>query len=106
MGLAIEDIYFRGIPVRYIDLGQELDCTGDSPMTDAIFEGNLVHDALGDAIRSIVDQLKKHPFIESRINPIVTAEDFKSAFKCVPKKQRHPLMMWGIPLQSLCGGIC
>jgi hypothetical protein len=78
-------------PFGYSDLSQELEHTGDSPMADAMFDGNIVHDALGyPAIIAIVDQLKKHPLIESKINPIVTTEDFKSAFECVPEKILSP----------------
>jgi hypothetical protein len=54
-------------------------------MADDIYDGFL--EALSDpAIQAIVDQLKKHPLLENIIKPVVTAEDFKSAFKCVPKK--------------------
>jgi hypothetical protein len=56
-------------------------------MEDDIFEDNLSHDELGyPSIRAIVYQLKKHPLIETIINPIVTTDAFKSAFKCVPEK--------------------
>jgi hypothetical protein len=38
------------------------------------------------ANRAIVEQLCKHPSIDKILKPVVTPEDFKSAFKCVPEK--------------------
>jgi hypothetical protein len=38
------------------------------------------------AINAIVAQLRKHPAIDKTLKPVVTPEDFKSAFKCVPEK--------------------
>jgi hypothetical protein len=74
-------------PFGYTALGKELGHTGDSPMADDIYDGVLEHEALSDpAIRAIVDQLKKHLLLEKIIKTIVTAEDFKLAFKCVPYK--------------------
>jgi hypothetical protein len=61
--------------------------TGDTPMADFILEGTFEHDALyDDALASIIIQLWKHPAVRQIIRPIVTKEDFKSAFKCVPEK--------------------
>jgi hypothetical protein len=72
-------------------------------MGDAIFEDNLSHSALGDpAIRDIADKLKKHPMIESIINPIVTADNFKSAFKCVPEKMTPPPSGCGVHHYKVC----
>jgi hypothetical protein len=68
-------------------LGKELGHTGDSHMADEIYNGTLDNEALNDkAINAIVIQLRKHPAIQQILSPIVTEEDFKSAFKCVPEK--------------------
>jgi hypothetical protein len=37
-------------------------------------------------INAIVAQLRTHPAIKKIFKPVVTPEDFKSAFKCVPEK--------------------
>jgi hypothetical protein len=67
---------------RYTALGKKLGHKGDSPMADDIYDGVLEHEALSDpAIQVIVDQLKNHPLLEKIIKPVVTGEDFKSAFK-------------------------
>jgi hypothetical protein len=56
-------------------------------MKQSIYDGTLVHDALIDnAIQAIVEQLRKYPAIEKILTPVVTPEDFKSAFKCVPER--------------------
>jgi hypothetical protein len=70
-----------------MDLGKKLGHTGDSQMAQDIFEGKLEHAALSDsAIHTIVEQLRKHSAIDNILKPVVTPEDFKSAFKCVPEK--------------------
>jgi hypothetical protein len=69
-------------PFVYTDLGKELGHTGDSQMAQDIFEGKLEHAGLSDsAIHAIVEQLRKHPSIDKIFKPVVTPEDFKSAFK-------------------------
>jgi hypothetical protein len=74
-------------PFGYTTLGKDLGHTGDSPMADDIYDGVLEHEALNEpTIQAIVDQLKKHPLLQKIIKPVVTAEAFKSAFKCVPEK--------------------
>jgi hypothetical protein len=74
-------------PFGYTDLGKELGRTGDSSVAQAIYGRNLEHDALIDiAIQVIVKQLRKYPAIEKILTPVVTPEDFKSAFRCVPEK--------------------
>jgi hypothetical protein len=74
-------------PFGYTPLGKELGPTGDSRMTDNIFNGTLDHAALDDeAINAIVNQLRKHPEMQKILSPIITEEDFKSAFKCVSEK--------------------
>jgi hypothetical protein len=56
-------------------------------MADDILDGTLEHEALRDeAIQVIVKQLRQQPTIQQIIEPIITVEDFKSAFKCVPEK--------------------
>jgi hypothetical protein len=61
--------------------------TGDTQMAEDILDGTLEHEALrDDAIQAIVKQLKQHNTIQQIIEPIITVEDFKSAFKCVPEK--------------------
>jgi hypothetical protein len=56
-------------------------------MADAIIEGTFEHDALSDdALVAIVKEFCQHPVVRKIINHIVTEEDFKSAFKCVPEK--------------------
>jgi hypothetical protein len=56
-------------------------------MAQDIYDGTLEHDALSDgAIHAILSQLRKHPAIDKIIKPVVSPEDFKSAFKCVPEK--------------------
>jgi hypothetical protein len=56
-------------------------------MANDIYDGYTEHEALSDpVIQAIVDQLKNHPLLEKIIKPKVTAEDFNSAFKCVPEK--------------------
>jgi hypothetical protein len=83
-----EQFYDAGaMTFGYTDLGKQRGHTGDSPMAQAIYDVNLEHDALSDsAIQAIFKQLRKHPVIEKILNPVVTPEDFKSAFKCVPEK--------------------
>jgi hypothetical protein len=72
---------------RYTPLGEELGHNGDTKMAEDILDGNLDHEALrDDAIQEIVKQLMQHPTIQQIIKPIITVEDFKSAFKCVSDK--------------------
>jgi hypothetical protein len=74
-------------PFGYTALGKEIGHTGDSPMADDIYVGVLEHEARSDpVIQAIVCQLKNHPLLENIIKPVVTEEDFKSAFKYIPKK--------------------
>jgi hypothetical protein len=74
-------------PFGYTDLGKDMVHTGDSQMDQDIYDGTLQHDALSDeAIYAIVVQLQKHPAIDKILKPVVSPEDFKSAFKFVPEK--------------------
>jgi hypothetical protein len=61
--------------------------TEDSAMAEEILDGTLEHDCMKDeAIRAIVQQLKRHPTIQGILTPIVSAKDFQSCFKYVPEK--------------------
>jgi hypothetical protein len=72
-------------------------------MADDIYEGFLELEALSDPdIEAIVDQLKNHPLLEKIIKPVVTAEDFKSAFKCVPKKTATSPSVRGVHHYKAC----
>jgi hypothetical protein len=74
-------------PFGYSPLGKELVHTGDSEMADAIHEGTLEHEALSiAAINAVVNHILKNPALDKVLNPVVTEEDFKSAFKCVRGK--------------------
>jgi hypothetical protein len=74
-------------PFLYTDLGKYLGHTGDSQMDQYIYDGTLQHDALSDeALYAIFVHLRKHPAIDKILKPVVSPEDFKSAFKCVPEK--------------------
>jgi hypothetical protein len=77
-------------PFGFTDIGKELGHTGDSVMAEEILDGTLEHDCMKDeAIRSIVQQLKRHPTIQGILTPIVSVKDFRSYFKCVPEKLHH-----------------
>jgi hypothetical protein len=74
-------------PFGYTPLGEELGHAVDTQMAEDIMDGTLEHEALrDDAIQSIVKHLRQHPALQQIIEPTVTVEDFKSAFKCVPEK--------------------
>jgi hypothetical protein len=84
-------------PFGYTDLDKELGHTCDSPLVDIIYDGILEQDALSDlVIQEIVDQLKKHPLLVNIIKPVVTPEDFKSDFICVPVKTSPSLSGRGV----------
>jgi hypothetical protein len=71
---------------RYTPLGKELGHTGYTQMAEVILDGTLEHEVLrDDAIQAVVRQLRQHPAIQQKIEPIITVE-VKSAFKCVPEK--------------------
>jgi hypothetical protein len=74
-------------PFGYTPLGDELGHTGDTLMTDDIYNGKLEHRSLTDhAIKAIVKQLCKRPLLTKMISPVVTTEDFISFFGCVVEK--------------------
>jgi hypothetical protein len=89
-------------PFGYIYLGKELGHTGDSPMAQAIYDGNLEHALSDSAIQAIVKQLCKHPAIEKILNPVVTPEDFKSVFKSVPEKTASSFSGKGVHHYKAC----
>jgi hypothetical protein len=72
-------------------------------MAQYIYDGTIQHDALSDeAIYSIVVQLRKHPAIGKIIKPVVSPEDFKSAFKCVPEKTASSFSGRGVHHYKAC----
>jgi hypothetical protein len=74
-------------PFGYTALGEELGHTGDTQIAEDILDGTLEHEEpRDDAIQAIVKQLRQHPAIQQIIEPIITVEDFKLIFKCVPEK--------------------
>jgi hypothetical protein len=90
-------------PFGYTTLGKELGHTGDSPMAVDIYNGTIDHEALDDeAINVIVNQLRKHPEIQQIISPIITEEDFKSTFKCVPEKTALSFSGQGVHHYKAC----
>jgi hypothetical protein len=46
--------------------------------------------------------LRKHPAIEKILTPVVTPDDFKSAFKCVPEKPVSSFSGIGIHTYKAC----
>jgi hypothetical protein len=90
-------------PCGYIDLGKDMGHTGDSQMAQDIYDGTLQHDALSDeAIYAIFVQLRKHPAIDKILKPVVSPEDFKSAFKCVPEKTASSFSGRGVHHYKAC----
>jgi hypothetical protein len=90
-------------PFRYTDLGKDLVHTGDSQMSQDIYDGPLEHDALSDgAIYAIVAQLRKHPAIDKILKPVLSPEDFKSAFKYVPDKTASSFSGRGVHHYKAC----
>jgi hypothetical protein len=90
-------------PFGYTPLSKELGHTGDSPMADEIYNGTLNHESLDyEAINAIVTQLRKHSAIQQILSPIVTEEDFKSAFKGVPEKTASSYSGRGVHHYNAC----
>jgi hypothetical protein len=72
-------------------------------MPQTIYDETLEHDALcGSAIHAILAHLRKHRAIENIITPVVTPEDFKSAFKCVPEKTAPSFSGMGVHHYRTC----
>jgi hypothetical protein len=90
-------------PLIYMELGRTVGHNVDTPMADDILEGTFKLDALSkDALAAIVKQLRQHPTVIQIINPIVTEEDFKSAFKFVLDKMVLSLSDRGIHHYKAC----
>jgi hypothetical protein len=91
-------------PFGYTPRGKELDHTDDSPMADEKYNGSLNHQALwnDEAMNAIVIQLRKHPAIQHILSPIVTEEDFKSAFNGVPENTASSYSGRGIHHYKAC----
>jgi hypothetical protein len=72
-------------------------------MAQYIFEGKLERsDLIDSAIHAIVEQLRKHPAIDKIMKPVVTPEDFKFAFKCVPEKTTSSFSGRGVHYYEVC----
>jgi hypothetical protein len=90
-------------PFRYTDIGKYLSHTGDSQMAQDIYDGTIQHDDLSDeAIYAIVVQLRKHPAIDKILKPVMSPEDFKSAFKCVTEKKSSSFSGRGVHHYKAC----
>jgi hypothetical protein len=90
-------------PFGFTDGGRELGHTGDSAMAEEILEGTLDHECMkNEAIRAIVQQLKRHPTIQGILTPIVSAKDFQSCFKCVPEKTASSYSGQSVPHCKAC----
>jgi hypothetical protein len=90
-------------PFGYTELGKDLGHTGDSQMAQDIYDGTLEHYALSDgAIHAIVSQLWKHQAIDKILKTVVSPEDFKSAFKCVPEKTASSFSGRGVHHYKSC----
>jgi hypothetical protein len=72
-------------------------------MPEAILDGTFEHESLTDeALAVILQQLRKHPNMQEIIQPIITEEDFKSAFKCVPEKMASSFSGRGVHHYNAC----
>jgi hypothetical protein len=72
-------------------------------MAQDIYYGTLQQDTLsGEAIYAIVVHLRKHPAIDKILKPVVSPEDFKSAFKRVPEKKVASLSGRGVHHYKAC----
>jgi hypothetical protein len=90
-------------PFGYTYLGKDLGHTGYSQMAQDIYDGTLQHDALSDeSIYAIVVPLRKHPAIDKILKPVLSPEDFKSAFKCVPDKTASSFLGRGVHHYKAC----
>jgi hypothetical protein len=90
-------------PLGLTDLSRELGHTGDSATAEEILDGTLYHDYMkDDAIRAIAQQLKRHPPIQGKLIPIVSAKDFQSCFKGVPEKTASSYSGRSVPHYKAC----
>jgi hypothetical protein len=83
-------------PFGYMELGDGLGHTCNSPLADDILAGKADHPALtNEDMHAILKQLRRHPVIQKIIKPVITVEDFRSAVKCVPEKKHCPTLAEG-----------
>jgi hypothetical protein len=72
-------------------------------MAEDILNGTLQHKCMEDeAIRAIVEQLKRHSTIQGVLTPIAMAKDFQSCFKCVPEKTASSFLGRSVPHYKAC----
>jgi hypothetical protein len=72
-------------------------------MAEAILDGTFKNESLTDeALPAILQQLWKHPNVQEIIRPIITEEDFKSAFKCVSEKMASSFSGRGVHHYKAC----
>jgi hypothetical protein len=72
-------------------------------MDQEIYDGTLEQDASSnEAINAIVSQLRKHPAIDKILKPVITPEDFKSAFKYMPEKTASYFLGRGVYHYKAC----
>jgi hypothetical protein len=72
-------------------------------MAQDIYGGTLEHDALSDgATHVIIEKLRKHPATDKILEPVVTPEDFKYAFKGVPEKTASSFSGRGVHHYKAC----
>jgi hypothetical protein len=100
----VEQFSHRGkTPLGYTELGDALGHTGDSPLAEDILDGKADHPAFtNEALHAIVKQLRRHTVIQKIIKPVITVEDFRSTFKCVPEKTASSYSGRGIPHYKAC----
>jgi hypothetical protein len=90
-------------PLGFTYLGRELGHTGDSFMAEEILDGTLDHDCMkDDAIRAIVQHLKRYPAIQGILTPKVSANDLQSCFKYVPEKTASSYSGRSVPHYKAC----
>jgi hypothetical protein len=72
-------------------------------MAEEILDGTLEHECMKDeAIRVIIQQLKRRPTIQGILIPIVSAKYFQSCFKCVPEKTASSYSGRSVPHYKAC----
>jgi hypothetical protein len=72
-------------------------------VAESILDGTFQHESLTDeALAAILQQLRKHPNVQEIIQPIITEEYFKSAFKCVPEKTASSFSGHGVHNYKAC----
>jgi hypothetical protein len=72
-------------------------------MAKEILECTFEHEEISDStLVVIVKEMWHHPAVRKLINPIVTEEDFKSAFKYVPEKMASLFSGCGVRHYKAC----